>query len=360
MHTTFFPKTMLAPMEGVGHPLFRRMMAEKGGIDMVCTEFVRVSSHPFQPKQFKKHIQTLQDTRLSVQVMGRDVEQMREAAHWASELGADVVDINLGCPSPKAVRGGVGSAMLKDTVLLHRVLCAMRDAVPGVLSAKMRAGFDQYDEVLRIAEAIQGAGVDFLVVHPRRRCDFYNGVADWRTIQLLKRELHIPVIGNGDCWYAADGLRMKSETNCDGVMLGRPALRNPWIFQQLRSLSAGEKPCEPDGETVTEHFLEAAKRYQEIFSETVALGKLKEIIGWFGRSVRDQGYFRTTALRTNSLNELCDSLSTCLRNKPSHYFDLDAYGVNALEKSGSAAESKQHVPHSFKSGIRPLEIKSWA
>jgi len=332
---------MLAPMEGVGHPLFRRIMAEKGGIDMVCTEFVRVSSIPFQPKQFKKHIQKLPGARLSVQVMGRDIDQMREAAHWASNLGADVVDINLGCPSPKAVRGGVGSAMLKDTVLLRRVLRAMRDAVPGVLSAKMRAGFARSDEVLALGETIQEAGVDFLVVHPRRRCDFYNGVADWRTIQLLKRELRIPVIGNGDCWYAADGLRMQSETNCDGVMLGRPALRNPWIFRQLRSLTIGEKPCEPNGETVCTHFLNVVKRYQEIFSEPVALGKLKEMIRWFGRSVRDGGQFSIMALRTKNLNEFCDVFSTTLGDKPSHYFDLDAYGLNALEKSGSAAKSQE-------------------
>ena len=125
---------------------------------------------------------------------------MSEAAAVVSAHGADVVDINLGCPSPNAVRGGVGSAMLKDEKLLTEVVSAMRKSVPGVLSAKMRAGFDTGDHAVSIARTLAACGVDYVVVHPRRRCDLYLGTADWRVIRGIREALSIPVVGNGDCW----------------------------------------------------------------------------------------------------------------------------------------------------------------
>ena len=242
---------MIAPMEGVGHPEFRLLMAERGGLGIVCTEFVRISRAPLAPKSLRKAVIKCPGVPLSVQVMGNEVEKMAEAAEVMAHSRADVVDINLGCPAPRVVRHGVGAAMLKDPELLHRVLSAMRARGPGLLSAKIRAGFDDRTRVLEIAEAVQAAGADFLVVHPRRRADFYEGVADWRIIELLSRSLRIPVVGNGDCWYAADARRMRQETGCVAVMIGRPALRNPWIFEQIADLEAGRAPRRRSGGTPT-------------------------------------------------------------------------------------------------------------
>ena len=184
--------TMLAPMEGVSHPEFRRIFAERGGIGVVCTEFVRISRAPLHLESLAKHVVKAPGTPLSVQVMGNDAAKMADAAASVAHAGADVVDINLGCPAPRAVRKGVGAAMLKDPELLFSVLSSMRQRVDCLLSAKIRAGFEDAEHVVHIGRTVEKAGADFLVVHPRRRADFYEGVADWRIIRTLKDALGIP------------------------------------------------------------------------------------------------------------------------------------------------------------------------
>jgi tRNA-dihydrouridine synthase len=203
---------MLAPMEGVSHPLFRQIISERGGVGVVCTEFVRVVDTTLAPSVIRREVVKVKGIPLCVQVMGNAAEHMADSAAAVADAGADIIDINLGCPAPRAVRKGVGSAMLRDPKLLYQVLSAMRQAIAVTLSAKIRAGFDDADNVLHIGETLQRAGADYLVVHPRRRSDFYNGVADWRIIARLKEHLDIPVVGNGDCWYAKDALRLEEET----------------------------------------------------------------------------------------------------------------------------------------------------
>src|SRR5699024_734148 len=240
------------------------------------------------------HVVKAPGVPLSVQVMSTHVETMADAAELMANAGADVVDINLGCPSPPGVRKCGGSPMLKDPELLYDVLCAMRERLPGLLSAKIRAGFDEAESVVRNALTVQAAGADYLVVHPRRRCDFYTGVADWRIIKTLKDALDIPVIGNGDVWYAEDVQRMRDETGCDGVMMGRPALRNPWIFAQAEALAAGKTPFEPDGTDVADWLVDVHTRYTTTFADYKRgpIGKIKELLTYIGRAVRDDNHFR--------------------------------------------------------------------
>ena len=226
--------------------------------------------------------------------------------------------------------------MLKDPALLRDVLGQMREQVPDLLSAKIRAGFDDADDVVRIAQVVQEAGTDFIAVHPRRRCDFYDGVADWRIIATLAEELDIPVIGNGDVWYAADALRMEQETGCAAVMIGRPAMRNPWIFQQIADLRGGREPHAPSGQDVAEWLHGVSAVYGELFNKKWGpLGKLKELVRWIGRAVDDGGAFRRAALRSGSLDELLH-LVDALAPLPSERIDLRADGHLALERSGSA------------------------
>ena len=184
-------KAILAPMEGVGHPVFRRRLAEQPGLGMLCTEFVRVHDGlgPDLPaKHFERSVVKVEGILLSVQVMGRERERMAEAAEIVEAAGADAVDINLGCPTARAVKGGVGAAMLKDLVLLEDVLCSMRERVQGRLSAKIRAGFDSADQALEIAAVVERAGCDYLAVHPRKRSDQYRGVSDLADHQGDQRE----------------------------------------------------------------------------------------------------------------------------------------------------------------------------
>ena len=272
-------------MEGLSHPDFRALTAARGGVGVVCTEFVRITRIPLSRKVMRRHVVKAPGVALSVQVMGNDVDNMAEATELVTAAGADIVDINLGCPAPNAVRKGVGSALLRDRELLGRLVAVMRQRTPRPLSAKIRAGFDDAGAVVDIARTVQDAGADFITVHPRRRTDFYRGVADWRIIERLQRELTIPVVGNGDVWYAADALRMRAETGCVAVMVGRPALRNPWIFTQIEALVRGGEPPRPAGGDLVAHLAELARRCTTAFSEKGALGQLKEAVSYLGRAL---------------------------------------------------------------------------
>ena len=334
----FAPATMLAPMEGVSHPEFRAILASHGGIGIVCTEFVRVSRAPLSAVALRREVVKAPGVPLSVQVMGNDADKMADAARVVAEAGADVVDVNLGCPMPRVVKKGVGAAMLKDPVLLHRVLSEMRRETSCLLSAKIRAGFDDSANVVHIAKTVQDAGVAFLVVHPRRRCDFYTGVADWRIIRVLRESLSIPVVGNGDVWYAADALRMQEETSCDAVMIGRPAIRNPWIFGQIAALRAGETPFAPGGDDVLAHLSRVRERYHAAYgaSDSAILGKMKELTKLMLRGVPDSAAWDRDALRSTSVSQLLDVLASRLAGLPGEALDFDAHGAHALERSGSA------------------------
>ena len=340
--------TMLAPMEGAGHPPFRAMVAERGGVGMLCTEFVRIHGGAVHPNLLKQAIVKVPGIPLSVQVMGNDADLMAEAAGITARAGADVVDINLGCPMPRVVRKGVGAAMLKDPVLLGRVLRAMRAAVPGVLSAKIRAGFDPgcdaSQHAVTIARVVEDSGVDFIAVHPRRRADFYTGVADWRIVAELRDALSIPVIGNGDIWYAGDFARMRRETGCDGVMVGRPALRNPWIFGQAAALEAGREPFAPCGQDVVAYLEEAAARIGAAF-DGKPIGRLKEIARYIGRAVPDDFAFQREALRAPDVAALLDVARRHLGDLSSEQLDLRADGHLGLEQSGRAerGQSAEHA-----------------
>lgn len=346
--------SVLAPMEGVSHPLFREIMLEGGGLDLVCTEFVRITGSPISAKQLRGEVVVHDRCPLSVQVMGNDAERMAEAAEILCQAGAAVVDINLGCPMPRVVRKGVGSAMLKQPKLLTQVLRRMRDATKGLLSAKIRAGFGDAEDrgnptadAVTIAKIVEDAGADFITVHPRRRADFYSGVADWRIIKRLKQVLSIPVVGNGDVWYAADAIRMMSETGCDAVMIGRPALRNPWIFRQIRELRSGEQPFRPDGPALLGHLQRVEARYREGMGNRRRgiIGPLKELLTWIGRSVGDDRRFLREVLRLQSVSEIMEYCEQRLPPLGAESLDLAAEGELQLERSGSAVVStRAQVP----------------
>jgi nifR3 family TIM-barrel protein len=339
----FEPATLLAPMEGVTNPLYRELIAGNGGIGLLCTEFVRVTSARTSMKATRRQVVKLPGHPLLVQVMGNEIARMAEAAAMMVELGADVVDINLGCPAPRAVRGGVGSEMLKKPELLFEVISEMRRVVPGLLSAKMRAGAEDASGVTNLARVVQAAGVDFLTVHPRRRVDYYQGVADWRVIRRLKQELDVPVVGNGDIWYAEDAIRMTEQTGCDAVMMGRGAMRNPWIFAQLAALKAGESPIEPDGEDVTAWIIGLADAYRAASSRPKPpVGPIKEQISWLGRAVGDDGSWRKQALVQPDLDALCRFVEESLSGLGADAFDLHAQNRSGRMQSGNCSDADEN------------------
>ena len=310
-------------------------MASLGGVGVVCTEFIRISSEVIRPEFLRNQVVKNKHSALSVQLMGRGSDWMADAAQVLDEAGADVVDINMGCPTRRAVRGGVGSAMLKDPVLLEDVLSSMREKVSGTLSAKIRAGFDNPDQVVTIAQTVERSGADFIVVHPRCRSDHYKGIADWRIVKHLKENLEIPVIGNGDCWYAGDALRLEAMTGCDGVMIGRPVLRNPWIFRQLQDLRQGLEAFRPSGQDLFEFFEGIARGYQAYLPEIRVLGKLKEFSRYLTSSLGDDKSLTKLALRSQSFDELLTNLETGLASLPAEAFDLGAYSESPTQRSAA-------------------------
>jgi len=334
----FDPPFVLAPMEGITTASVRALIASYGPLGLVCTEFVRVAGETVSKRHLANQVQKAPGVALSVQIMGNDAELMADAAGVMAHAGADVVDVNLGCPSKTAARKGVGAALLKDRVALGRLLGAMRAAVPGLFSAKLRAGFEHSDEALDNARVVEQSGADFLAVHPRRRIDYFSGTADWRIIGLLRRELSIPVIGNGDVWYAADALRMLEETRCDGVMLGRPALRNPWIFRQIADLISGRTPFAPSGADVAGHLQLLHSVMARSFDGPPErlVGPLKEHLGFLCRSLPERAEIGRRLLRLGTTGLLLEAAAEVFTPLAPEQLDLEANGRHALERSGCA------------------------
>jgi nifR3 family TIM-barrel protein len=321
-------------MEGVTHPAFRALIARRAGVGVVCTEFVRIASTGLGKRFLREQVVRAPGAALSVQVMGNHIDHMAQATAIVSREGADIIDLNVGCPAPRAVRKGVGSAMLSNLALLREVVAAMRRNTSGTLSAKIRAGLDDAGRAVEIARTIEEAGADFITVHPRRRVDFYTGVADWRIIAEIKRALSIPVIGNGDVWYAADALRMRRETGCDGVMIGRGALRNPWIFSQIEALVREQPPPRPSGDDLIAHCDELCGTLAAAYPKG-QLGMLKEQVRYLARGVDDGQALMRAALRSGSVAEFREVLSGRLAGLSPAALDLAAEG-GRLERSGSA------------------------
>jgi tRNA-dihydrouridine synthase B len=311
-------------MEGVTNAAVREVLASYGPIGLVCTEFVRISGGRIARSYLARQVEKLPGVPLSVQVMGNDPELMAEAGAVVARAGADVVDLNLGCPTANAARKGVGAALLKQPELLARLLGTMRRAVPGLLSAKLRAGFDTTSDALRNARLVQDNGLDYLTIHPRRRVDHYGGSADWRIVALIRSELAIPVVGNGDAWYAQSALRMIEETRCDAVMLGRPALRNPWIFLQLSQLLAGREPFRPSGADLARHLRRLAIASAARAPAHCPLGALKEQLGYLCRGVPERANVQRRLQRLPTLELLLEAADEVFSALPAELLDLAA------------------------------------
>jgi nifR3 family TIM-barrel protein len=332
--------TLLAPLEGVGHAVLRELVAAQGGLGMVCMEYLRVGRAPVHGPALLRRIVRTAELPLSVQLLGADAGRLAEAAAVVAQSGAEVVDINLGCPVRRVVSKGAGAALLRDPAGLRGLLARVRGAVDGLLSAKIRTGFEDSSRVNAIGDAVASAGLDFVTVHARSRAQQYGGVADWRLIRHLKRRLSIPVVGNGDCWYALDALRMERETGCNAVMIGRGALRNPWIFAQAAALRDGRAPLAPGGADVVGYLERVAAAFADVFPDRPRLvtGRLKELVRYLGRAVPDSGAFIHEALRTPDTSALLQVAARRLGPRSAEELDLTAEGHLGLERSGGVGE----------------------
>jgi len=285
--------TVLAPLAGITNlPL--RLMAKRAGCGLVCSEMI--SSHGLVYKSGKTE-QLLDSTPaekpLSVQIFGARPAIMAEAARIVQESGADILDINFGCSVKKILKSNSGSALMKDPPLARRLLQAVRAAVDIPLTIKIRSGWDPSgQQALEIARMAQDCGVDAVAVHPRTATQGFRGEADWSIIAAVKKALAIPVIGNGDVTEPADALRMLEETGCDGVMVGRAAIGNPMIFDQLLAACEGRPAHAPDDAKRIDMMRDYLRDSVRYLGEERACRMMRSRLCWFVKGMRNAGQFR--------------------------------------------------------------------
>jgi nifR3 family TIM-barrel protein len=235
-------------------------MVKKMGAGLVFTEMVSAMGLALKADKTRRYLKSdPYEKPLAVQIFGSRPDVMARAADMAQEAGADIIDINMGCPVKKVVKTGAGAALLKDPKRVEEIVSSVRLACSVPLTVKIRAGWSPDNFVAcEIARIIEGAGADAVTIHPRFTTQGYSGMADWTLISRVKEKVKIPVIGNGDIINPSDSLKMRNQTGCDGVMIGRAAVRNPWIFRQILQMENGLPVEEPDikerRSIIMEHF----------------------------------------------------------------------------------------------------------
>jgi tRNA-dihydrouridine synthase B len=299
------PNITLAPMAGVTDSIFRRMVLNIGGCGLVSSEMTNAAS--VGPRAMKRHhlLDYLPEERpIAMQLSGNDPDLVAAAARVVEELRPNIIDINCGCPSPKVTGGGHGSALLRDLPKMSRLLKAVRASVSLPITLKFRAGWDEgslnYIETAKVAE---DAGVAAIALHPRTREQGYTGSADWSRIAEVKRAVSISVIGSGDVKDAADALRRMRESGVDGVMIGRGAMANPWIFLQIAQLRRGEQPFEPTAAAKCDLLLHYFEMCLTEMPERLALNKLKQLIGQYAVGLPGSAALREAVHRSTAADE---------------------------------------------------------
>lgn len=262
---------------------------------MVCTEMVSAEGLMRNRKKCEGLLQTCPEERpLAVQIFGARPETMADAARIVEEMGADVLDINMGCPVRKVVKGGSGAALLKDLKRAREIIQSVRRAVSLPLTVKVRSGWDEKNQnVLEVAKMAEDCGVNAITVHGRTRNQGYGVKADWKVIARTKEHLNIPVIGNGDLTSPQAVVAFLNDTGCAGAMIGRGALGNPWIFQQALAMLRGETPRSSSLAEKEVVILRHLRMVVEKYGEAHGLKEFRKHIIWYTRGLRDNAYFRS-------------------------------------------------------------------
>jgi len=238
---------LLAPMEDVTNLPFRLIAKRIAGPGLMFTEFVSAMAiHYGAVKTFRKMRIHPDERPLGIQIFGAEPDVMAETARIAEEMGADIVDINMGCWVPKVCKTGSGAALLKDPELAAKIVDSVVKAVKVPVTVKVRAGWDySLFAAPDLARRFQDAGAKMLTLHARFAKQGFEGEADWKLIQALREAVQVPLIGNGDVKKPEDAVRMLRETGCDGVMVGRAAISNPWVLRDIRNAMVGEEAGPP-------------------------------------------------------------------------------------------------------------------
>jgi nifR3 family TIM-barrel protein len=306
------PPLVLAPMAGITDRQFRLVLRRIGGVGLVTMEFISSEALVRKNKRARLLMRYAEEERpISIQIYGRDPAHMAEAARVVEEIGADICDINMGCPANKILKGCSGCALMGDLDLARAIVSAVRRAVSIPLSVKFRLGLDdERRNYLELGRICEGEGVDLVAMHARTARQMFGGQADWSEIARLKEALSIPVVGNGDVVVAEDVLSLLRQTGCDGVMIGRASMKNPWIYRQAADLLAGRLKYEPTVgdryDVIRVHFEMVTTQEDPVF----AMHKLRTFTGWYTHGLADGKRLRTRISEPTTPQEFLDVVET--------------------------------------------------
>jgi tRNA-dihydrouridine synthase B len=300
---------LLAPLAGVTDAPFRRLCREQGAA-MVCSEMVSGKGLWYGDKKTEQLLRLYEDEKpVAFQIFGKEPEIMAFAAKTLNGRENAVLDINMGCPVPKIVKNGEGSALLRDLELAGRIVEAVVSETRKPVTVKIRLGWDAASiNATETAKTLEAAGAAAIAVHGRTREQYYGGKADWNQVRLVKEAVGIPVIGNGDVKNGADAVRMLAETGCDFVMIARGALGNPWIFREALALYRGEPaPAPPGAPERTDMLLRHLDMLTAEKGERSAILEMRKHAAWYLKGVKGSAALRgklnavTTAFELRAL-----------------------------------------------------------
>lgn len=302
-------------MAGVTDYTFRRLIKRRGGVGLVVSEFISVEGLTRHNPKTKRQMHFDEEERpFAVQIFGGQPERMALGAEMAEEIGADILDVNCGCPAPKVVKNGGGSGLLRDVPRLETILKEIKRSIKIPLTLKVRTGYsDSTINVVDVAKMAEQCGVEHIQVHGRTKEQGYKGLADWEIIRQVKEAVSVPVSGNGDITSIEYGMKRWQETGVDGILIGRGAMQNPWIFRQFEDILNGREAYQPDVSEKKAVLLEFFGMCLEGMPELVALGKMKQLAGQFTKGLVGGAQFRQTLYHSHSAEEVLDNITIYFR-----------------------------------------------
>ena len=305
------PPLILSPMAGVTDYTFRRLIKRRGGVGLVVSEFISVEGLTRNNPKSKRQMRFDESERpYAVQIFGGQPERMAMGAEMAEEVGADILDVNCSCPAPKVVKNGGGSRLLRDLPRLETMLKEIKKSISIPLTLKVRTGYTESTiNVVDVAKMAEQCGVEHIQVHGRTKEQGYKGLANWEIIRQVKEAVSVPVSGNGDITSIESGMKRWRESGTDGILIGRGAMQNPWIFRQFQDVIEGREPYQPDLEEKKAVLLEFFEMCLEEMPELVALGKMKQLAGQFTKGLVGGAQFRQTLYHSHSATEILDNIT---------------------------------------------------